>query len=132
VLLDSGVSRQYPLLAPFIANADLHTVNPAWGTNDTANHGTGLAGLVALGDLSDALDSDEPLYVAHHLESVKLTPEHGANPGGSREHGYLFAEAVARPEVEQLLISLACQLSLLHVPLSSDNLYSSPTNFVLT
>jgi hypothetical protein len=98
-LLDSGVTRQHPLLAPFIASADLHTVNPAWGTNDTANHGTGLAGLVALGDLSDALDSDEPLYVAHRLESVKLTPEHGANPGDSREHGYLFAEAVARPEV---------------------------------
>lgn len=98
-LLDSGVTRQHPLLAPFIDSADLHTVNPAWGTNDTANHGTGLAGLVALGDLSDALDSDEPLFVAHRLESVKLTPEQGANPGESREHGYLFAEAVARPEV---------------------------------
>ena len=44
-LLDSGVNRGHPLLDPLIAAADLHTVNPAWGTNDTANHGTGLAGL---------------------------------------------------------------------------------------
>jgi Subtilase family len=98
-LLDSGVTREHPLLAPFIASADLHTVNPAWGTNDTANHGTGLAGLVVLGDLSEALDTNEPLIVSHRLESVKLTPEQGANPGESRQHGYLFAEAVARPEV---------------------------------
>jgi hypothetical protein len=98
-LLDSGVNRGHPLLAPFIADMDLHTVNPAWGVDDTANHGTGLAGLVAMGDLSDVLDSADPLLVGHRLESVKLTPEQGANPGDSRQHGYLFAEAVARPEI---------------------------------
>jgi hypothetical protein len=98
-LLDSGVNRGHPLLSPFIASTDLHTVNPAWGVDDTANHGTGLAGLVALGDLSEVLASGGPLVVAHRLESVKLTPEQGANPGDSRQHGYLFAEAVARPEI---------------------------------
>jgi hypothetical protein len=98
-LLDSGVNRGHPLLAPFLAGADLHTVNPAWGVDDTANHGTGLAGLVALGDLSTALALDDPLVVAHRLESVKLTPEQGANPGDTPQHGYLFAEAVARPEI---------------------------------
>lgn len=98
-LLDSGVNRGHPLLSPFIASADLHTVDPAWGVDDTANHGTGLAGLVALGDLSAALATDGSLAVAHRLESVKLTPEQGANPGDARQHGYLFAEAVARPEV---------------------------------
>ncbi len=98
-LLDSGVNRGHPLLAPFIATADLHTVNPAWGVDDTANHGSGLAGLVALGDLSHALASADPVVVHHRLESVKLTPEQGANDGDSRQHGYLFAEAVARPEV---------------------------------
>jgi len=98
-LLDSGVNRGHPLLSPFIAGTDLHTVNPAWGVDDTANHGTGLAGLAALGDLSEVLASTAPLVVAHRLESVKLTPEQGANPGDSRQHGYLFAEAVARPEI---------------------------------
>lgn len=98
-LLDSGVNRAHPLLSPLLTNADLHTVNPAWGVDDTANHGTGLAGLVALGDLSAALATDSPLAISHRLESVKLTPEQGANAGDSRQHGYLFAEAVSRPEV---------------------------------
>jgi hypothetical protein len=98
-LLDSGVNRGHPLLSPLIASDDLHTVNPAWGTDDTANHGSGLAGLAAFGDLTDTLASTGPVFVAHRLESVKLTPEQGANQGDSRHHGYLFAEAVSRPEV---------------------------------
>ena len=73
-LLDSGVNRGHPLLSPFIAGADMHTVDPAWGVDDTANHGTGLAGLVALGDLSEALASAGPLAVVHRLESVEAHP----------------------------------------------------------
>ena len=98
-LLDSGVNRGHPLLAPVIASEDLHTVEPAWGTNDTANHGSGLAGLAAYGDLTDTLASNDPLVLGHRLESVKLTPEQGANQGDAKHHGYLFAEAVGRPEI---------------------------------
>ena len=98
-LLDSGVNRAHPLLAPLIDGNDLHTVNPDWGTNDTANHGTGLAGLAAFGDLSDTLATNDPVLLIHRLESVKLTPEQGANQGDAKLHGYLFAEAVSRPEV---------------------------------
>jgi hypothetical protein len=98
-LLDSGVNSGHPLLAPFLSTADLHTVNPAWGVDDTVNHGSGLAGLAVLGDLTDALSSADPLVVQHRLESVKLTPEQGANEGDAKHHGYLFAEAVARPEI---------------------------------
>lgn len=98
-LLDSGVNRGHPMLAPFISSEDLHTVIPAWGLEDTANHGSGLAGLVAFGDLSHALASADSVVVQHRMESVKLTPEQGANNGDAIHHGYLFAEAVARPEV---------------------------------
>lgn len=98
-LLDSGINRGHPLLSPFLAGNDLHSVQAAWGVDDTANHGTGLAGLVVLGDLRDVLASEGPLKTDHRLESVKLTPEQGANEGDSRQHGYLFAEAVARPEI---------------------------------
>lgn len=98
-LLDSGVNRGHPLLAPLISSGDLHTVNPAWGFDDVANHGSGLAGLAAFGDLIDALTSREPVVVTHRLESVKLTPEQGANEGDAKQHGYLFAEAVSRPEI---------------------------------
>lgn len=98
-LLDSGVNRGHPLLSPFLNPSDQHTVNPAWGVDDTANHGTGLAGLVALGDLSNALATDDPIAASHRLESVKLTPEQGANAGDAKLHGHLFSEAVARPEI---------------------------------
>lgn len=98
-LLDSGVNRGHPLLAPLISGDDLHTVNPAWGTDDTANHGSGLAGLAAFGDLSNTLTSNTPVQLAHRLESVKLTPSQGANQGDAKQHGYLFAEAVSRPEI---------------------------------
>ena len=98
-LLDSGVNRGHLLLAPLIASDDLHTVNPAWGTNDNANHGTGLAGLAAFGDLTVTLASNDPILVGHRLESVKLTPEQGANEGDAKLHGHLFAEAVSRPEI---------------------------------
>jgi hypothetical protein len=98
-LLDSGVNRGHPLLEPLIASDDLYTVNPAWGTNDTANHGSGLAGLAAFGDLTETLASNASILVGHRLESVKLTPVQGANEGDAKLHGYLFAEAVSRPEI---------------------------------
>jgi hypothetical protein len=58
-----------------------------------------MAGLALAGNLADALTSQEPLDVAHRLESVKLLPEDGANGGDARHHGYLTTEAVARPEI---------------------------------
>ena len=34
-LLDTGINRGHPLLAPALAAGDLHTVEPGWGTDDT-------------------------------------------------------------------------------------------------
>jgi hypothetical protein len=98
-LLDSGVNHGHPLLTPLMDSTDLHTVNPNWGIDDAANHGTGLAGLAAFGDLSELLGSNHSTSVTHRLESVKLTPHQGANQGDAQMHGYLFSEAVARPEI---------------------------------
>lgn len=98
-LLDSGVNRWHPLLAPLLDAGDLHAVNPAWGTDDRANHGTGLAGLAGFGDLVELLASNVPIAVSHRLESVKLISEDGANEGDSKHHAYLFGEAVSRPEI---------------------------------
>lgn len=97
--LDTGVNRGHPLLAPLMDAADLHTVEPAWGVDDTANHGTGLAGLAGYGDLTDALALTGPIEIPHRLESVKLVPQDGGNNGDARHHAYLFTEGVARPEV---------------------------------
>jgi hypothetical protein len=98
-LLDSGVNRGHPLLAPLLTELDMHAVEPGWGTDDPANHGTGLAGLAAYGDLTEALATDGLLHVAHRIESVKLTPGEGENQGDAKHHAYLFAEGVSRPEI---------------------------------
>ncbi|MBU2550746.1 MAG: S8 family peptidase, partial [Proteobacteria bacterium] len=98
-LLDTGVNNGHPLLASSLANQDLHTVDPAWGTNDNQGHGTAMAGLALAGNLADALDSNDLLEIEHRLESVKLLPHDGANDGDAHHHGWLTMEAVARPEI---------------------------------
>lgn len=98
-LLDSGVNRGHPLLEPLLAAVDLHTVEPVWGVHDQANHGTGLAGVAAYGDLTDALAAASPIQIDHLLESVKLLPNQGGNPGDARLHANIFGDAISQPEV---------------------------------
>lgn len=98
-LLDSGVNRGHPMLQGVVAVQDVHAVNPGWGTDDDANHGTGLAGLIAYGELTEHLAGNESISIAHKLESVKLVPDQGGNAGDAQHHAYLFAEAVSRPQV---------------------------------
>lgn len=98
-LLDSGVNRGHPLLEPLIAPNDMHSAKPAGRTDDTANHGTGMAGLAAYGDLTEALESNFSIEIGHRLESVRLVDGAGANPGSASLHASLFSDAVARPEI---------------------------------
>lgn len=98
-LLDSGVNRGHAMISPVLHQQDTLTVNDAWGTNDTANHGTGLAGVAIYGDMFEAMESAEAIEIGHRLESVKLTPNHGANAGDAKQHAYLFSSAVTRPEI---------------------------------
>ena len=98
-LLDTGVNRGHPLLAPVLSVDDLHTVEPAWGTDDIHGHGTEMAGLALAGDLTEQLDGRAAVEIGHRLESVKLLPHDGAGGMDSRHHGLLTIEAVSRPEV---------------------------------
>ncbi len=98
-LLDTGVNHGHPLIATGLSTLDLHTVEPGWGTNDDDGHGTEMAGLALMGNLTEALATQDPLGSAHRLESVKLLPTDGANRGDAKHHGYLTTEAVARPEI---------------------------------
>ncbi|MHB1301356.1 MAG: S8 family serine peptidase [Burkholderiales bacterium] len=98
-LLDSGVNRGNPLLEPLLSEVDMHSVQPDWGTHDEANHGTGLAGIAAYGDLTDALASADPIQIDHRLESVKLVQNQGGNPSTPEFHAYQFGDAVSQPEV---------------------------------
>ena len=96
-LLDTGVNHGHPLLAPFVDGNDRHTVEPGWGPDDLNGHGSELAGLALMGDLTAALAEDAPLIVPHRLESVKVLRGPGDNEGES--FGAITAEAVARVEI---------------------------------
>ena len=98
-LLDTGVNRGHPLLAPALATRDLHSVIPGWGTDDGHGHGTEMAGLALTGNLTEILESSDLLNIDHRLESVKLLPKDGATGTDPHHHAYLTVEAVSRPEI---------------------------------
>lgn len=79
-VLDTGVSRAHPLIAPALASADRHAAIPSWGLEDVRGHGTQLAGLALYGDLTLALQSIGPLEIRHRIESAKIIPDAGNNP----------------------------------------------------
>lgn len=79
-LLDRGVGRAHPLIAPALKGADRHAANPAWGVEDHVGHGTQLAGLSLYGDLTLALQVMTPIQIRHRLESAKVIPDAGHNP----------------------------------------------------
>ena len=97
-ILDTGVNRGHPLLEPVLDTDDLHTVEPAWGSQDDDGHGTRMAGLALAGNLTDHITNSTPLDIDHRLESVKLLRHDGNHGTDSYHHGYMTAEAVARPE----------------------------------
>jgi hypothetical protein len=97
-LLDTGVNRAHPLLAPIIADVDLHTHDPAWGVHDDWPHGTGMAGLALYGDLTDVLAGNGPVVLRHRLQSHKLIdPDHDHAPS---LYGAVTIEGIARLEVD--------------------------------
>ena len=98
-LLDTGINRGHPLIAPVLHAADLHSVEPTWGNSDEVGHGTEMAGIAIAGNLTNILDDNAEVEVNHRLESVKLLRNDSVTGTDSHHHGYLTAEAVSRPEI---------------------------------
>lgn len=73
-ILDTGVTRAHPLIAPALAARDMHAVDNAWGTADHHGHGTNMAGVILYGDLRDAVAGDGRISLPFCLESAKLLP----------------------------------------------------------
>lgn len=98
-LLDRGVGRAHPLIAPALDVGDRHAAEPAWGVEDLVGHGTQLASLSLFGDLTVALQDTPPIRIAHRLESAKIIPDAGHNPhhllGAMTRAGIDATEAVA-------------------------------------
>lgn len=78
-LLDTGVERGHPLIAPFLAVDDRHAVDPGCGEWDHVGHGTEMAGVALFGDLVPHLAGTHAIAPLHRLESVKVIPPVGEN-----------------------------------------------------
>jgi hypothetical protein len=78
-ILDRGVNRGHPLLAPALSDSDTQAWRPEWTPADLDGHGTEMAGLALFGDLAEKLENLEPVQLGHRLESVKILPDNGVN-----------------------------------------------------
>jgi len=96
-LFDTGLNRAHPLLEPVTHDDDLHAYKPDWNVDDRGCHGTPMAGLVAYGDLTEALSSDGPWRLTHRLESVKII--NPADPHRPELYGAVTIESASRVEV---------------------------------
>lgn len=76
-LLDTGVARLHPLIAPLLAAGDMHSVHPDWSQNDHQGHGTNMAGLALYGNMHD-MSANGPIDVPYCLESVTTLAPAGA------------------------------------------------------
>ncbi|BFG77845.1 S8 family peptidase [Paraburkholderia terrae] len=96
-LMDTGVNRGHPLLAPALVDEDMHTYDPAWQKTDHAGHGSEMAGIAMWGDLAKPLSSEDEVFIPHRLESVKILPPAGQT--APKLWGKVTAESVYRVEV---------------------------------
>lgn len=96
-VLDTGIFQEHPLLQAALAVNGVDSCNPVdWGVDDHHGHGTEMAGIALLGDLTPLLQSEDPVELTHLLESVKVFPPDGQNP--TELVGCITAQAVARAE----------------------------------
>ena len=99
-VLDSGVNRLHPLLAPVVDEESVLSANPDWSGFDTAGHGTGMVGLAAYGDLRQHFESTGGIATRHAVESVAILPPEGRNDEhlyGVITHDAVYNAEIARP-----------------------------------
>jgi hypothetical protein len=97
-VVDTGISREHPLLEHSLSPNDCHACDPTWGTNDHDGHGTAMAGVALYGDLGQAIQSESEIHLRHRLESVKILPPNGANP--PELYGAVTAAGASLVEIE--------------------------------
>lgn len=98
--LDTGVLRTHVLLEDSLDPDDLHTVIGVSGSDVCSfGHGTSMAGLALFGDLDAALQGNDPIFLRHRLESVRLMPGPGETATDHLDFGSATVQAVALPEI---------------------------------
>lgn len=71
-LLDMGVNNGHKLLKPFLPDDRRASVVDGVGVGHEGSHGTGMAGLIEYGDLSNYQVGTAPSEINHALASIKL------------------------------------------------------------
>lgn len=102
-LLDTGINRAHPLLAPLIDADDLHSLHPDWGVSDHHGHGSEMSGLAFYGDLTTCFASINPIPINYVGEGVKLLAPPGFNPTQPQRYGLATRQAILRPEIAKPL-----------------------------
>ncbi|QDV73799.1 hypothetical protein Spa11_19980 [Botrimarina mediterranea] len=98
-LLDTGVNRGHPLLAPALASGDNQAYVSSWRTSDDTGHGTEMAGVALYGDLAKKLASDRRYQLRHRLEAVKVLPPSGKNE--PPDYGPITVGGMAKAELRK-------------------------------
>ncbi len=101
-LLDSGVTNQHELLKEIVKDTHLYSWKTAWGVADTQSgigHGTGMAGLVLYGDLTDLLGSTETYEIFHGVESFKII--HPSSATNSELFGVVYRDGCNTPFIDR-------------------------------
>lgn len=97
-ILDTGVNRGHPLLAPALSERDLQAAEEGWHPNDVDGHGTEIAGVALFGArLKELLLSPEKVTIEHRLESVKILPDDGVNE--IPDYGPITVESMKKAEI---------------------------------
>lgn len=99
-ILDTGANRAHPLLEPALSANDMQTLDERWGVDDShpGGHGTGMAGLALLGDLTTPMGDLVQPVLSHRLETVKVLPPIGWPGHDPINYGAVTSSAVGLAE----------------------------------
>ena len=69
-ILDTGITKEHPLIKPHLSENDMHTYGINWIKSDQHGHGTEMAGLALYGELTEFLSGNDRVRVPFRLESL--------------------------------------------------------------
>lgn len=98
-ILDTGLNNGHPLLEVICPDEDTYSYFSYYDPNDNSfdGHGTGMAGIILYGDLTEILTGVEQVIINHGIESVKILPDTGENDEDS--YADIMAQSVSQVEI---------------------------------
>lgn len=99
LILDHGINNGHSLISPVLDDADMHTYDPSWGTNDNGGHGTNMAGIAIYSSrLDELLEGKNIITLNHILESGKILPNKGQND--KKLYGFINEQVISQAEIQ--------------------------------